>query len=177
MMFPSWQLTLSSDRYDHFTLRRIAAQVYDQIKQVVDVSEVKIIGGQRRQVRVILDSAKMAAYHIAPVAVIPILDQQNRQLASGSFSRDNREFLVDTGGFLHTAEEVGSVVVGAFNQRPVFLRDIAKIEDGPEEPADYVLMGKKGSPVSACRHTHCGQAERNQRHPGCGQGPQESRPG
>ena len=139
---PILALTLSSDRYDHFTLRRIAAQVYDQIKQVVDVSEVKIIGGQRRQVRVILDSAKMAAYHLAPVAVIPILDQQNRQLTSGSFSSHNQEFLVDTGGFLRTAEEVGSVVVGAFNQRPVFLRDIAKIADGPEEPADYVLTSQ-----------------------------------
>jgi multidrug efflux pump subunit AcrB len=142
---PILALTLSSDRYDHFTLRRIAAQVYDQIKQVVDVSEVKIIGGQRRQIRVILDSAKMAGHHLAPVAVIPILDQQNRQLASGSFSSDNREFLVDTGGFLRTAEEVGSVVVGVFNQRPVFLRDISKIVDGPEEPADYVLMGQRGS--------------------------------
>ena len=139
---PILALTLSSDRYDHFTLRRIAAQVYDQIKQVVDVSEVKIIGGQRRQVRVILDSAKMAAYHLAPVAVIPILDQQNRQLTSGSFSSHNQEFLVDTGGFLRTAEEVGGIVVGAFNQRPVFLRDIAKIADGPEEPADYVLMSQ-----------------------------------
>jgi multidrug efflux pump subunit AcrB len=139
---PILALTLSSDRYDHFTLRRIAAQIYDQIKQVVDVSEVKIIGGQRRQVRVILDSAKMAAYHLAPVAVIPILDQQNRQLTSGSFSSHNQEFLVDTGGFLRTAEEVGSVVVGAFNQRPVFLRDVAKIADGPEEPADYVLIGQ-----------------------------------
>ncbi len=145
---PILALTLSSDRYDHFTLRRIAAQVYDQIKQVVDVSEVKIIGGQRRQVRVILDTAKMAAYHLAPVVVVPILGQQNRQLASGSFSSHNQEFLVDAGGFLRTAEEVGSVVVGAFNQRPVFLRDIAKIVDGPEEPVDYVLMsqGKDGYP-------------------------------
>ena len=139
---PILALTLSSDRYDHFMLRRIAAQVYDQIKQVADVSEVKMIGGQRRQVRVILDSARMTAYHIAPVAVIPILQQQNRQLSSGSFSSDNREFLVDTGGFLRTAEEVGSIVISAFNQRPVFLRDIARIEDGPEEPADYVLMGQ-----------------------------------
>jgi multidrug efflux pump subunit AcrB len=139
---PILALTLSSDRYDHFTLRRIATQVYDQIKQVVDVSEVKVIGGQRRQVRVILDSAKMAAYHLAPLSVIPILDQQNRQLTSGSFSSHNQEFLVDTGGFLRTAEEVGSIVVGAFNQRPVFLRDIAKIADGPEEPADYVLTNQ-----------------------------------
>src|SRR5512137_2495538 len=139
---PILALTLSSNHYDHFMLRRIASQIYDQIKQVVDVSEVKIIGGQRRQIRVILDSAKMAAYPIAPVAVIPILDQQNRQLTSGSFSSHNQEFLVDTGGFLRTAEEVGSIVVGAFNQRPVFLRDIARIADGPEEPADYVLTSQ-----------------------------------
>jgi len=139
---PILALTLSSDRYDHFMLRRIAAQVHDQINQVIDVSEVKMIGGQRRQVRVILDSSKMAAYHIAPAALIPILEQGNRQLASGSFSSANQEVLVDTGGFLQTAQEVGSIVVSVFNQRPVFLRDIAKIEDGPEEPADYVLMGQ-----------------------------------
>jgi multidrug efflux pump subunit AcrB len=138
---PILALTLSSDRYDHFILRRIAAQIHDQIKEVNDVSEVKIIGGQRRQVRVILDSGKMAAYHIAPIGIIPILERENRQLPSGSFSSGNREYLVETGGFLHTAEEVENVVVGVFNQRPVFLRDIARIEDGPEEPGDYVLMG------------------------------------
>jgi multidrug efflux pump subunit AcrB len=139
---PILTLTLSSPHYDHYALRRVAAQVYDQIKEVKDVSEVKIIGGQRRQVRVILDSARMAAHHIAPVQVIPILERENQQLQSGSFSSDNREFLVDTAGFLHTGEEVGRVVVGVYNSRSVFLRDIAKIEDGPEEPSQYVLMGR-----------------------------------
>jgi multidrug efflux pump subunit AcrB len=138
---PILAVTLSSGRYDHFTLRRIAAQLYDQIKQVVDVSEVKIIGGQRRQARVILDTPSMAAYHVDPASLTPILNQQNRQLSSGSFSSGNREFLVDTGGFLYTAEDVGSVVIGVYNQRPVYLRNIATIVDGPEEPADYVLMG------------------------------------
>jgi len=52
---PILALTLSSDRYDHFTLRRVAAQVHDQIKEINDVSEVKIIGGERRQIRVMLD--------------------------------------------------------------------------------------------------------------------------
>jgi multidrug efflux pump subunit AcrB len=65
---PILALTLSSNAYDHFTLRRIAAQVHDQIKEVADVSEVRIIGGRRRQIRVTLDEAKMAAYNIAPAA-------------------------------------------------------------------------------------------------------------
>jgi multidrug efflux pump subunit AcrB len=139
---PILALTLSSDRYDHFTLRRIAAQVHDQIKEINDVSEVKIIGGERRQVRVLLDEARMAAYNVAPAAILPALEQSNRESQSGGFSSGNREFLVETGGFLHSAEEVGAVVISVFNDRPVYLRDVAKIEDGPEEPADYVLFGK-----------------------------------
>ena len=89
-----------------------------EIKEVRDVSEVKIIGGQRRQIRVILDEAKMAAYHLAPAAIDPDGAKSNQQLSSGSFSSGNREFLVETGGFLTEAEEVRRVVVGVFNNRP-----------------------------------------------------------
>ncbi len=139
---PILALTLSSDRYDHFTLRRVAAQVHDQIKEINDVSEVKVIGGERRQVRVLLDEARMAAYNVAPAAIVPTLERANRQSQSGGFISGNREFLVETGGFLHSAEEVSAVVIGVFNDRPVYLRNVAKIEDGPEEPADYVMFGK-----------------------------------
>ncbi|MBZ5534557.1 MAG: efflux RND transporter permease subunit [Acidobacteriia bacterium] len=138
---PVLALTLWSERYDAFTLRRVAAQVHDQIKEVPDVSEVRIIGGQRRQLRVILDSARMAAYNVAPALLITALDQSNRQLQSGSFSSGNQEFLVQTGGFLHSSEDVERVVVGVSNNHPVYLRDIARIEDGPEEASDYVFFG------------------------------------
>jgi len=138
---PILALTLWSDTQSPFMLRRIAAQVHDQIKEVPDVSEVRIIGGQRRQVRVILDENRMTGYQLAPAAIVPVLTQANQQLQSGSFSSGNREFLVETGGFLTNAEEVARVVVGVHQNRPVYLRDVARIEDGPEEPADYVLFG------------------------------------
>src|SRR5574338_95747 len=139
---PILALTLSSCRYDHFTLRRVAAQLHDQIKEVADVSEVKIIGGQRRQMRVTLDGSRMAAFNVAPASVVPILEQANRQLQSGSFASGNREFLIETGGFLSSAEDIGNVVVGVSNNRPVYLRDVSDISDGPEEPVDYVFYGK-----------------------------------
>jgi multidrug efflux pump subunit AcrB len=138
---PILALTLASERYDHFTLRRIAAQVHDQIKEINDISEVTIIGGQRRQLRVTLDEARMAAFNVAPATLVPLLQQANQQVQSGAFSSGNREMLVETGGFLKNAEDVGNVVISTFNQRPIYLRDVAKIEDGPEEPADYVMMG------------------------------------
>jgi len=52
---PILALTLWSDRVDGYTLRRIAAQLDDQIKDVTDVSETRLIGGERRQVRILLD--------------------------------------------------------------------------------------------------------------------------
>ncbi len=138
---PILALTLSSGRQDPFTLRRIASLLQDQIKTVPDVSEVKVIGGQRRQLRVILDPGRMAARGVAPILLAQMLGQANRQLQAGSFASGNREFLVSTGGFLRNAEDVGGVVAGVSGGRPVYLRDVAKIVDGPEEPADYVFFG------------------------------------
>ena len=155
---PVMALTLSSDRYDHFTLRRIAAQVHDQLKQINNISEVTIIGGQRRQLRVTLDAARMAAYNLAPAAIGPRLEQSNRQLQAGSFATGNREFLVETGGFLHNADDIGNVVVSVFSGRPVYLRDVATITDGPEEPADYVLFGQG----RAATHEHGDAAQSSQ---------------
>jgi multidrug efflux pump subunit AcrB len=139
---PILALTLSSPRHDPYTLRRIASQLLDQIKTVPDVSEVKVIGGQRRQLRVILDPARMAARGVAPALLARMLGEANRQLQAGSFAAGNREYLVSTGGFLRNPEDAGSVVAGVSAGRPVYLRDVASIVDGPEEPSDYVFFGE-----------------------------------
>jgi multidrug efflux pump subunit AcrB len=139
---PILALTLSSSLYDHFTLRRIAAQLDDQVKEIPNVSEVRIIGGQRRQIRVVLDEARLAAYGLSAAALMPALDQSNTQGRAGSFSLGDREQLVETGGFFRTEEEVGNAVVGVFKNRPVYLRDVASIDDSAEEPANYVLYGR-----------------------------------
>ena len=135
---PILSLTLSSSRYDHYTLRRLAAQLHDAVKEVPDVSELRLIGGQRRQMRVVLDPGRMSAYNMAPDTIQTRLEQVNTQAQAGGFAENNQEFLVEAGGFLEDAEEIGRVVIGVFNGRPVYLRDVAEVLDGPEEPADYV---------------------------------------
>jgi multidrug efflux pump subunit AcrB len=137
---PILALTLSSRRYSDFELRRIAAQVHDTIKQVSDVSAVTLIGGQRREVRITLDEAKLAGYNLSPGQVAMALGVSNRKLPSGKFSTGNREFLLEAGEFLRTAEDVRNVVVGVSGDRPVFVRNIATVSDGGEEPTQYVRM-------------------------------------
>ena len=142
---PILALTLASKRYGDFELRRIAAQVDDAIKQVPDVSAVTLIGGQRREIRVELSEARLAAYSLAPMQVIGALGASNQRLDAGAYASGNRELLLETGEFLRTAEDVRGVVAGVVNGKPVFVRDVADVTDGGEEPSQYVRYSAGGS--------------------------------
>jgi multidrug efflux pump subunit AcrB len=134
---PILALTFWSKSYGDFDLRRIAAQVHDAVKQTPDVSAVALIGGQRRQVRVTLDPSRLAAYHLSPLQIAAALGASNRRLPSGEFASENREYLVETGEFLSCADDVRNVVAGTANDKPVFVRDVAQVTDGGEEPTQY----------------------------------------
>jgi multidrug efflux pump subunit AcrB len=135
---PILALTLSSKRYGDFELRRIAAQMDDAIKQTPDVSAVTLIGGQRREIRITLNQSRLAAHNLSPVQVVTALGLSNRRLSSGQFASGNQQFLLETGEFLRTPEDVRNVVVGVTSDKSIFVRDIAEVSDGGEEPSEYV---------------------------------------
>ncbi len=137
---PILALTFHSADYDHLMLRRLVAQVDDAVKQVPQVAETTIIGGARRQVRVLLDPARLASRNLSAAGLVPMLQQANRQSASGGLTSDNREVAIETGAFLANAQDVGNVVVGVYGGRPVYLREVAEIVDGAEEPSQYVFF-------------------------------------
>ena len=136
-----------------YTLRRVAAELRETIKQVTDVSEVTLIGGERRQVSIRLDPERLTARGITPLGAVAALQAQNARLPAGELARDNLLVQVETGSVLGNVEDVGAVVVGAADGRPVFLRDVARITDGGEEPGSFVFYGagagaKPGSTAS-----------------------------
>jgi len=134
-------LTLWSDQYDSFTLRRIAKQLEEEIKSINDVSLTDVFGGQRRELKVVLDTSRMRAYHIPILQVVSLIKGANQSFAAGTFSQNNQEFLVEVGGFIRNAEDLGNIVAGTWEGKPVYLKDIAKISDGPGEPGSYLFFG------------------------------------
>ncbi len=138
---PVLALTLHSARHDHLTLRRLAAQLDDAVKSIPQVAETVLTGGVRRAVRVALDPAALAARRLSATDLIPVLQQANRPAHAGSRPFANTEFLLETGRFLRDAADVGAIVVGVFENRPIYLRDVATVADTAEEPANYVLFG------------------------------------
>ena len=103
---PILALTLwsDSDRYSGYELRRLGAELCDEIKKDQDVSEFSLIGGQKRQVRITLDPARLKAYHMSAFQITGALQKAIFLLPSGSFPTGNREYLGKQGPSSRTAK-------------------------------------------------------------------------
>lgn len=159
---PILALTLWSERYDHYQLRRIARELCDELKKEKEVAETEIKGGFRRQLKVRLDSGRLAAYGLSPLQVVAAFQKGNAALSSGALATGNRSFLVDTGEFVADADAARRLVVNVHQGRPVYLGDVATVEDGPEEPEDYVFFGTGQG--YAIGHNGTGSAENDDGH-------------
>jgi multidrug efflux pump subunit AcrB len=137
---PFLALTLWSKKLDGYQIRRVAAELRNELQQIPDISETKLIGGQRRTMLVEPDPSRLAAYGVSASRLQNILQMENREIHAGIVTQNNKAFSIHMDGFFRNADEVGALVVGVQNSAPVYLRDVAKVSDGPEEPADYVFF-------------------------------------
>ena len=141
---PILALTLHSKSTDEITLRRLAAELEHVINRVPQVAETTIIGGKERVARVDLDPARLAARNLSVAGILPMLAQANKERRAGDIVSPGEVLLIESGGFLHSVDEVGDIVLGAFEGRPVYLRDVATITDGTKDPEHYVMYSEQG---------------------------------
>jgi len=138
---PILGITLWSDKMDDFQLRQIAEEVTSEVEKVKDVAITKEIGGRNRELKVVLDKDKMAENGVDALGIMQMIQANNGSSQSGSFVKNDQEYLVTTGKFLSSSEDVESLVVGVNKNRPVYLKQVAKVEDGASTPRSYVSFG------------------------------------
>jgi multidrug efflux pump subunit AcrB len=137
---PILAITLWGDRYDDYALRTLAAQLHDAIKEVPDVSEVTLLGGRRREVRVEMDPARLSAYGADPLMVKQALAAVNVSQTTSGPVRGDAALRVQAGDRLRTVDDVRNVALMSRAGRLVLLRDVASVVDGDAEPKDYVFF-------------------------------------
>jgi multidrug efflux pump subunit AcrB len=137
-------LSAADPQQGAYELERVAHAAEIELKRVPGTREVQTLGGPGRAVRVLLDADRMNAYGVSALDVRNALQLSNVSLPAGKLVRGNREIVVETGNYLQSAAEVRSLVVGAFEQRPVYLSDVAAVSDGPPQPSRYVWIGGAG---------------------------------
>ena len=138
---PIVSLTLHSLEHDSHQLRRVAEELMARLAETPDISRSVVIGGRPREVRVELDSRLMAGFGVTTVEVQRALQGADASLKAGRFDRADTQYELTSDSFLTDPRQVSDLVVGVHNGRPVYLRDIAAIIDGPREPDNYTRIG------------------------------------
>ncbi len=148
---PVVTLTLSSASADDMTLRRVGEELAQRLAAIQDVSRAYVVGGRPRVVQVFMDPDRMAGYHVSPIEIERAIQATNVRQTAGDFRADDRLIRVDAGQPFDDARQLRDLVVGVFDGRPVFLKDVAQVEDGPDEVASYVRHGWGPARVHAPR--------------------------
>ena len=138
---PMLGLTLWSEKYDDYELRQLAGEVTNEIEKVKDVAITNKIGGRNRELKVVLDKDKLAENGIDALSVVQMIQANNQQSQSGSFVAKDQEYLLTTGNFLTSDEDVEQLFVGVNKNMPVYLKQVATVQDGPSSPRSYVSFG------------------------------------
>jgi len=138
---PVVTLTLSSVTSDGSTLRRVAEEVTQRLAGVQDVSRAYVVGGQPRVIQILMNPDLMAAHSVSPLELQRAIQGANVRQTAGDFRAKDKLIRVEAGRPFENARQLRDLVVGVFDGRPVFLKDVARVEDGPEEVASYVRHG------------------------------------
>ena len=122
-------------------LTQVAHAIETELKRVPGTREVNTLGGTQRIVKISLNPESLNAYQLSMQDIRASLQSANVSQNAGNLVSDNREVLVQTGSFLRDVNEVKQLVVGVFDGKPVFLSDIAEVEDGADQPSSYMWIG------------------------------------
>ncbi|MFO0907152.1 MAG: efflux RND transporter permease subunit [Isosphaeraceae bacterium] len=138
---PVVTLTLTGDDGQSYTLRRVGEEVVQRLSALPGVSRAYVVGGEPRAVRIDLDQDRLQAYAMSPLEVQRAIQGANVTHPAGSFTRNDRVITLEGGVAADRPDRLAELVVGVFQGRPVFLKDVATVKDGPDEVASYVRHG------------------------------------
>ncbi|MBU6479394.1 MAG: efflux RND transporter permease subunit [Nitrospirae bacterium] len=138
---PIVTVTLSSDRYGDAQLQQLAEHVLEEVKKVPGTSGGFFVGGRQRELRIQIDPARMRAYGVTPLDMAGVIRGENLALPAGRFQSQNLEYVLETGRFIRSREDLEALVVGVRDGRPIYLRQVADVIDGPSDVTRYVWFG------------------------------------
>jgi Cu(I)/Ag(I) efflux system membrane protein CusA/SilA len=119
-----------------------------QLKTAPGMSEVASVGGFVQQYQVVVDPVKLRAYGIPLARVAQVIRESNRDVGGRVVEMAETEYMVRGRGYLRGAADLGDLVLRAENGTPVRVRDVARVEIGPDERRGLAELNGEGEVVS-----------------------------
>jgi multidrug efflux pump subunit AcrB len=127
-------------RYSDFELRRIADEFSIALQAIPRTSEVKVVGGRPRTLRILIDPEALAARRTTAADIVSALQVSNVLLEAGDLTLFNESIVLEGGDVLRAPDALQSLVINVIDGAPVYLRDVARLVDGPAEPESYTWI-------------------------------------
>ena len=138
---PIMTLAVTSKEMSGYDLRDVSLKLVENLRNIPGVSFTDVIGGQQRAVNVWLDAQKISLTGMSLDAISEMLLGSNVSTPVGSMVNNNQNQLIRVNGFLGSAKDVGEIIISLDNGRPIYLKDVAEIIDGPQETDVYTRIG------------------------------------
>ena len=103
-----------------------------QLNSVEGVSEVASVGGFVKQYQIDIDPNKLLIYGVKLGDVFNAVRNSNIDVGAKVVEKGGMEFIIRGVGFIKKVEDIENIVVGSYNGTPVFIKNIAKVQLGPE---------------------------------------------
>ncbi|KRT54863.1 Multidrug efflux pump subunit AcrB [endosymbiont of Ridgeia piscesae] len=123
---------------DDGQLRMLAHDVLQSIKQLPDTGSGFVVGGRREQMTVEVYPERLSGFNISIDQVAQTIKKNNIELQAGGIESDDSRFNVTTGAFLRSADDINRLMVGMHNDVPVYVHDVARVTQGPEDAKQLV---------------------------------------
>lgn len=133
---PFMTITLASEKYDDYALKRIADRMADRLRSLRQVSVVEVHGGRDREIRLELDPERLQAFDISPTDAASVIDAFNIAAPAGNWVSGNKQETVFLDSHIASLEDVKSLIISRHQGRAVRIEDVAEVFDGPPAERD-----------------------------------------
>ena len=122
--------------------------VANPLARIDGVGTVSISGAPKREIHIYVDPNKLEAYHLSVETISQVIAAENRNIPGGSFDIGSNTYALRVQGEFDTSAEMRDLVVGTFNGKPVYLHDVARIDDSLEERTQQTFInGREGAMI------------------------------
>lgn len=142
---PIITLAITSSEYSEESLRKIAWDLGDQLKQIKDTSVVEVKGGRQKQLTISLDEGKMESFGISIDEIVRAIENNNLRLHAGDLKDDQNRFKVVIDGNIKNVQEAQKILLRQEEKSAIYLSDVADVSYDTGDIQNYTRFSQKDS--------------------------------
>ena len=147
-MIPIIMLSVKADESMPGLYKILDDAVANPLARISGVGSVSISGAPKREIHVYTDPARLEAYNLSIEQIGAIIGAENRNIPGGSFDIGSDTYSLRVQGEFKSSDEMANIVVGSYQGRNIYLRDVARIDDTLEERAQETYNdGEQGAMI------------------------------